>query len=60
MDRTGSSSLGLRVIMLSALSGFMAPLVFVSLFVLHKVERRFHFRYRHWNRRLRHEIARWT
>jgi hypothetical protein len=47
-------------VVLSALSGLMAPLVFVSIFVLHKAERRVHTKYRHWNRRLQNEIGRWS
>ena len=38
----------------------MAPLVFLSVIVLRKTERRVNAKYRHWNRRLQHEIARWT
>ena len=45
---------------LSAFSGFMAPLVFVGLIVFRKVERRGRSHYRYWNRRLQHEIARWS
>jgi hypothetical protein len=48
------------VVVLAALSGLMAPLVFVSIIVLHKAERRVHHQYRHWNRRLQHEIGRWS
>jgi hypothetical protein len=60
VERTGSSSRGLRVVVLSALSGFMAPLVFISVIVLRRTERRVHSHYRHWNRRLQHEISRWS
>jgi hypothetical protein len=60
VNRTSSSSKGLRVVVVSALSAFMAPLVFVSIIVLRKTERRVHSHYRHWNRRLQHEIARWN
>jgi hypothetical protein len=48
------------VVVLSALSAFLAPLVFVSVIVLRKSERRVQVHYRHWNRRLQHEISRWT
>jgi hypothetical protein len=60
MDGTESRSRGLRVIVLSALSAFIAPLVFVAIIVLRKTERRFHVQFQHWNKRLQHEIARWT
>jgi hypothetical protein len=59
MDRTTGRSGG-RLIALSALSGFLAPLVFVSIIVLRKVERRLNVQYRHWSKRLEHEIARWS
>ena len=45
---------------LSALSGFLAPLVFVSVIVLRKVNRRGNVHFRLWNKRLQHEIARWS
>ena len=48
------------MVALSAISGFMAPLVFVSLIVMRKVGRRSRYHYRHWNRRFQHEISRWT
>ena len=56
----GSRSGGPRVIALSALSAFVAPLVFVSIIVMRKAERRLSVRWRHWSRRLQHEIARWS
>lgn len=51
---------GVRVMTLSALSGVLAPLVFVALIVLRKVAVRVHVKTRFWNKRLQHEIARWT
>ena len=63
-DRRGSdlgpSSGGPSLIALSALSAFVAPLVFVGIIVLRKVERRFNVQFRHWSKRLQHEIARWS
>ena len=53
MDRTTGRSGGRRIIALSALSGFIAPLVFVGIIVLRKVERRLNVQYRHWSKRLR-------
>jgi hypothetical protein len=38
----------------------LAPLVFVSIIVLRKAERRFNVQARQWEKRLRHEIARWS
>jgi hypothetical protein len=49
-----------RVMTLSALSGVLAPLVFVSIIVLRKVSSRVHAKSRFWNKRFQHEIARWT
>jgi len=60
MDAAGSRSGGLRVIVLSALSAFMAPLVFVGIIVMRKAERRLNVQMRQWTKRLRQEIARWA
>jgi hypothetical protein len=60
MNRKASAKSGVRVVALSAISAFAAPLVFVSVIVLRKAERRVNVQYRHWTRRLQHEISRWT
>ncbi len=60
MDGTGSPASGARIVILSALSAFLAPLVFVGIIVLRKVERRLKVHFRSWSRRFEHEIARWT
>jgi hypothetical protein len=60
VERTANTSRGLRVVALSAISGFAAPLVFVSVIVLRKAERRVNSRYKHLNKRLQREISRWT
>ncbi len=44
----------------SAIAGFFAPLVFVLVFALRKVSRSAKVFARGWNKRLQHEIARWT
>ena len=49
-----------RVVAISAISGVLAPLVFVGLIVLRKVHRRSRTHLRQWNKRLQHEIARWN
>jgi hypothetical protein len=59
MDRRNPAR-GVRVMTLSALSGMLAPLVFVALIVAHKVAVRVHVKTRFWNKRLQHELARWT
>jgi hypothetical protein len=56
----GSPSRSVRVMTLSALSSLLAPLVFVSIIVLRKVAVRVHHKTRFWNKRLQHEIARWS
>jgi hypothetical protein len=45
---------------LSALSAFVAPFVFVSIIVLRKANRRANAKARFWNKRLQHELARWS
>ncbi len=60
MDGSDTVARNLRVLVLSGLSVFIAPLVFVSVIVLRKVNRRVGAKARFWNRRLQHEIARWT
>src|ERR1700728_942748 len=49
-----------RVVAISAISGFLAPLVFVGVIVLRKVNRRSRVHFRQWNKRLQHEISRWS
>ena len=60
MEQPGRRRGGLRVMVLSALSVLIAPLVFVGIIVLRKVDRRLSDHLRHWNKRLQHEIARWS
>jgi hypothetical protein len=48
------------VVVLSGLSAFAAPLVFVSVIVLRKVDRRSRVHFRQLNKRFQHELARWT
>jgi hypothetical protein len=60
MDRTKSVESRVRVVVLSGLSAVVAPLVFVAIIIGRKAERRLTVHVRHWTRRLRHEIARWT
>jgi hypothetical protein len=60
MKQKGGKSSGLRIVVLSALSAFAAPLVFVSVIVLRKVDRRSRIHARRLNKRFQHELARWT
>jgi hypothetical protein len=60
VKQKGGSSSGLRLVFLSALSAFAAPLVFVSVIVLRKADRRGRVHFRRLNKRFQHEIARWT
>ncbi len=48
------------MVILSALSAFMAPLVFVSVIVLRKVNLRTKVHFRQLHRRFQKELARWT
>jgi hypothetical protein len=54
------SSNRLRLVAVSAFSAPFAPLVFTAVIVLRVVRRRTLVHYRHWSKRLEHEIARWT
>jgi hypothetical protein len=49
-----------RTVAIGAISGFMAPLVFVGVIVFRKANRRSRVHFRQWNKRLQHEISRWT
>jgi hypothetical protein len=49
-----------RILVLSALSAFIAPFVFVSIIVLRKVNRRASAKARFYNKRLQNELARWS
>ena len=49
-----------RIMGVSVIAGFFAPLVFVLVFALRKVNRSAKIAARGWNKRLQHEIARWT
>ena len=60
MDGSQNVAREARLIVLSALSAFIAPLVFVSIIVLRKVNRRVNTKARFWNKRLQHELARWS
>ena len=60
MEGQGRMSRELRITLLSAMSAAFAPLVLMSIFVIRKVTPKIHFRYHHWNKRLKREIARWS
>ncbi len=60
MESSGSVQGKLRIIIFSAVAAFFAPLVFFSIIVLRKAERRFNVHAQAWNKRLQHEIARWS
>jgi len=60
MSLSGSLESKVRIVALSTVGAFLSPLVFVSILVLRKVERRLNFHARIWNKRLQHEIARWS
>jgi len=60
VKRIAGNSDQTRVIAISALSGFLAPLVFVAVIVLRKVNRRTRVHFRRLNKRFQHELARWS
>jgi hypothetical protein len=59
MDK-GTPARELRLMMLSAATVLMAPFVFVSIIVFRKVAFRLQAKSRFWNKRLQHELARWS
>jgi hypothetical protein len=60
VKQKGANSIGPRLVVLSALSAFAAPLVFVGVILLRKVDRRGRVQLRRMNKRWQHELARWT
>jgi hypothetical protein len=60
MEGKGPAARELRVMLLSAMSAALAPLVLITLLVIRKLKPQVRFRFRHWNRRLQREIARWS
>jgi hypothetical protein len=50
----------LRIVTLSAVAGFFAPLVFFLIFALRKVRRRAHVHFKFWDKRVKAELARWS
>jgi hypothetical protein len=60
MDGSPSATKQVRIAGISAVAGLFAPLVFVSIIVLRKVNRRAKSYTRHWSKRLQNEIDRWT
>jgi hypothetical protein len=60
VKQKGATTIGPRLVVLSALSAFAAPLVFVGVILLRKVDRRGRVQFRRLNKRWQHELARWT
>ena len=60
MDGSENVAREARILVLSALSAFIAPFVFVSIIVLRKVNRRVNVQATFWNKRVRRELARWS
>jgi len=60
VKQKGANAIGPRLVVLSALSAFAAPLVFVSVIVLRKMDRRGRVHVRRLNKRLQNELSRWT
>jgi hypothetical protein len=49
-----------RIITLSAIAGFFAPLCFIAIFAVRKIRRRINFHFKFWNKRVKAELARWS
>jgi hypothetical protein len=49
-----------RIITLSAIAGFFAPLFFFTIFALRKIRRRVHVHFKFWDKRVKAELARWS
>jgi hypothetical protein len=60
VDGSENVSREARILVLSALSAFIAPFVFVSIIVLRKVNRQVNVQAKFWNSRLQREMARWS
>jgi hypothetical protein len=60
MERSLSATKQVRIAGISAVAGLFAPLVFVSIIILRKVNRRTKSYTRRWNKRLQNEISRWS
>jgi hypothetical protein len=60
MEHQGRAARDLRVMLLSAMSAALAPLVLTSLLVIRRLKPRVRFIFRHWNGRIQREIARWN
>jgi hypothetical protein len=60
MEGIGNVRGKLRIVGISAVAAVLSPLVFFGIIVLRKAERRVNVHARVWNKRLQHEIARWS
>jgi hypothetical protein len=49
-----------RIVTLSAIAGFLAPLCFVAIFAMRKIRRRVHVHFNFWGKRIKAELARWS
>lgn len=60
VDGEGRPARDVRIMLLSAMSAAIAPLVLMILLVFRRLKPRVRFIFRHWNGRLQREIARWS
>jgi hypothetical protein len=60
MANGGRAARDVRIMLLSAMSAALAPLVLTILVVIRRLKPRMRFIFRHWNGRLQREIARWS
>jgi hypothetical protein len=60
MDAKRRAARDVRVMLLSAMSVALTPLVLTTLLIIRKLKPRLRFAFRGWNRRLQREIERWS
>jgi F0F1-type ATP synthase membrane subunit b/b' len=60
MEAKERAARDLRVMLLSAMSVALAPFVLLGLLMIRMLKPRLRFFFRHWNRRVQREIARWS
>jgi hypothetical protein len=56
----GRSTNEFRIIGLSVMAGFLAPLCFVLIFAMRKIRRRVTLHFKFWDKRVKAELARWS
>jgi hypothetical protein len=60
MEKKGRAARDMRLMLLSGMSAALTPFVLLSLLMIKMLKPRLRFFFRHWNRRLQREVARWS